>query len=88
MSLLTGEPRSATVVARSDCETWEIDKETFAEILQENAALVQKLGETLARRRIETEGILASSGGTAQIATKQKEYTEGFLKKLYSFFEL
>ena len=88
MSLLTGAPRSATVVARSDCEMWEIDKETFAEILHGNESLVQKLGELLAQRRLETEGILASSIEQGQMATKQKEYTDGFLKKLYSFFEL
>ena len=88
MSLLTGEPRSATVIASTDCEVWQIGKETLAEILQENETLVQKLGELLAQRRMETEGILASSSESAQLATKQKEYTEGFLKKLYSFFEL
>lgn len=88
MSLLTGEPRSATVVAGTDCEMWEIGKEVLAEILQENETLVQKLSELLAQRRMETEGIVASSAEGAQLATRQKEYTEGFLKKLYSFFEL
>ncbi|MEI9894279.1 MAG: mechanosensitive ion channel family protein [Chthoniobacter sp.] len=34
MSLLTGAPRSATVVAGTDCEMWEIGKEVLAEILQ------------------------------------------------------
>lgn len=88
MSLLTGEPRSATVVARTDCEMWEIAKPVIAEFLQHNEALVQKLGELLAQRRMETEGILASTAGQEHISTKQKEYTAGFLKKLSSFFEL
>ena len=88
MSLLTGDPRSATVIASTDCEMWEISKDVLAEILQENETLVQKLSELLAQRRMETEGILASSAESAQLATKQKEYTEGFLKRLYSFFEL
>jgi small-conductance mechanosensitive channel/CRP-like cAMP-binding protein len=88
MSLLTGEPRSATVIARSDCEMWEIAKPVVAELLQENQALVQRLGEMLAKRRMETEGVVASSAEDAQVATKQKEYTASFLKKLSSFFEL
>jgi small-conductance mechanosensitive channel/CRP-like cAMP-binding protein len=88
MSLLTGEPRSATVVAHTDCEMWEIDKSVVAELLQENETLVQQLGEMLAHRRLETEGILASNAGAEQVMTKQKEYTAGFLQKLYSFFEL
>jgi small-conductance mechanosensitive channel/CRP-like cAMP-binding protein len=88
MSLLTGAPRSATVIATTDCETLEIGKDVLADILQQNETLVGKLSELLAQRRMETEGILASSGSSAQLATRQKEYTEGFLKKLYSFFQL
>jgi len=88
MSLLTGEPRSATVVAVADCEMWEIAKPVIAEFLQHNETLVQKLGALLAQRRMETEGILASTTEHAHIITKQKEYTAGFLKKLSSFFEL
>jgi len=88
MSLLTGEPRSATIIAKSDCEMCEISKNVFGAILQENEDLVQKLGDILAHRRIENEGILASAGGTAQMERKEKEYAEGFLKRLSSFFEL
>ena len=88
MSLLTGEPRSATVVATRDCELWEIRKEALAEILQENQAVVQRLSELMARRLMNSEGILASTNAPAQLANKQKEYTETFLKRLYTFFEL
>jgi small-conductance mechanosensitive channel/CRP-like cAMP-binding protein len=88
MSLLTGEPRSATVIARTDCEMWEIDKNTFAEVLQNNQALVQRFGELLAKRRMETEGVLSTRADGSHLKNKEKEYTEGFLKKLYSFFEL
>lgn len=88
MSLLTGELRSATVVAESDCELWEIDKTTFGELLQKNEPLVQNLGEILARRRMENEGILANHSTNGEIDSLQKKYTEGFLMRLYSFFEL
>lgn len=88
MSLLTGAPRSATVIARRDCELWEVEKSVLAEILQENQTLVKQLSERLAERRMENEGILASVDSSPTTQTKQKEYTENFLKKLYSFFEL
>jgi len=88
MSLLTGEKRSATVIANSDCETLKIDKMSFAEILQSNPELLQKLSEMLAKRRLETEGILASTTETKTIETKQEEYTANFLSRLSSFFEL
>ncbi len=88
MSLLTGEPRSATVIARRDCELWEIDKATLGEILQENEALVQRLGEMLAQRTLENEGARASAANPQEMQTKQREYTQGFLRKLSAFFEL
>jgi CRP-like cAMP-binding protein len=85
MSLLTGEPRSATVCATRDCEMWEVEKAVLAELLQENETLVQKLGELLAKRRMETEGVVAATSERAEIKAKQREYTDGFLRKLYSF---
>jgi small-conductance mechanosensitive channel/CRP-like cAMP-binding protein len=88
MSLLSGEPRSATVIARADCEMWEIDKTTMGELLQENETLVQKLGEILAERRMATEGIVASNADHHHVLMKQREYTRGFLQKLSAFFEL
>lgn len=88
MSLLTGEKRSATVVAKNDCELLEIEKAAFSEVLQSNQRLFQKLSEMLARRRLETEGVLASSVGNRAAATMEKEYAANFLAKLYSFFQL
>ncbi|MES2569197.1 MAG: mechanosensitive ion channel family protein [Verrucomicrobiota bacterium] len=88
MSLLTGEPRSATVVARTDCEMWEIQKAVLAEILQQNEELVKKLSELLAKRRMELEGIVAATTDRPELNAKQREYTASFLKRLYSFFEL
>jgi small-conductance mechanosensitive channel/CRP-like cAMP-binding protein len=88
MSLLTGEPTTATVIARDDCQMWEIDKLVLGDLLQENQVLVTKLGEMLAKRRMETEGVLASALTNGHRQAKEKEYTESFLKRLYSFFEL
>jgi small-conductance mechanosensitive channel len=87
MSLLTGEPRSATVTAATDCEVVEIGKTVLQKSLKENPQLVAQLGELLAKRRLETEGILTSTPKT-DVIQKQKQYTEGFLHKLRVFFEL
>jgi small-conductance mechanosensitive channel/CRP-like cAMP-binding protein len=88
MSLLTGEPRSATVAARTDCEMWEIDKEVFAELLQQNETLVEKLSDLLAKRRLENEGHVAHALQSSVIAEKHREYRASFLSKLTAFFEL
>jgi len=87
MSLLTGEPRSATVTAATDCEVVEIGKAVLQKSLKENPQLVTQLGELLAKRKMETEGILENTPKT-EVIQKQKQYTEGFLSKLRQFFEL
>jgi CRP-like cAMP-binding protein len=88
MSLLTGEPRSATVVARTDCDMWEIGKEVLGQLLEENQVLVEKLSDMLAKRRMENEGLLASTQAPAVMQDKHREYRASFLTKLKAFFEL
>ncbi len=88
MSLLTGEPRSATVVAHTDCEMWEIGKEVLGEILEANHTLVEKLSDLLAKRRLENEGLLASAHPASVMQEKHREYRASFVSKLKSFFEL
>ncbi|WP_259732378.1 cyclic nucleotide-binding domain-containing protein [Synechocystis sp. CS-94] len=50
MSLLTGEPRSATVVAVTAMELYQLDKENFAQILGQSPHLALVLSRKLARR--------------------------------------
>ena len=89
MSLLTGEARSADVVAITDCEVLEVTKTTFALVVTEDPELLPRLSDLLAHRQMETEGILqAQSALPSSVAAKEEEYRAGFLKKLRSFFEL
>jgi len=88
MSLLTGETRSATVIAQQDCELLKISKFAFSEVLKSNETLFKKLSEMLAQRRMEMEGVLASSASHQAIATKQEEYAANFLSRISSFFQL
>ena len=51
ISLLTGEPRTATVRAVTETVLVEIDKATLEPILRENPALCQELEKVIAERR-------------------------------------
>ena len=89
MSLLTGEKRSASIVAVSDCEVIEVTKPVFAEIFSRDSELLPRLSELLASRQMQTEGIVqAAVQQPAVFAAKEEEYRAGFLHKLKSFFEL
>jgi len=51
MSLMTGAPRAATVVALSDTECYVVDKACFQDIIGQNQQLVEQVVEQLEERR-------------------------------------
>src|SRR3989441_683392 len=87
MSLLTGEPRSATVRADADCYVMEIGKPVMAEVLHSAPECLVQLSELLAQRKMETEGILKEAH-TDEHVLKQRQYSATFLHRLRTFFQL
>ena len=68
----------------------EITKPVFAEIVERDEALLGRLSELLAQRKLATEGFTSRSRETAGnlVSDKEKEYKANFLTKIRSFFEL
>ena len=58
-SLLTGEPRSATVTVKRDALLLEIGREALAPVLERRPELVEALGRSLAERRARSEALTA-----------------------------
>jgi small-conductance mechanosensitive channel/CRP-like cAMP-binding protein len=87
VSLLTGEPRSASVTARTDCEILEIQKIAIGVILRENPQLAEKLSETLAMRRLATKSELEhfEMDANNNVSVRNKE---SLLARLRVLFEL
>lgn len=83
MSLLTGEPRSASVVAFEEAEVLRIDKSGLKPILASNPSLVQSISELVEeRRRILAEQIEANQEEEELRAKK------GVMRSIRSFFGL
>jgi CRP-like cAMP-binding protein len=55
MSLLTGEPRSATVRAVTDCELLEIGADAFRRVVLRDPSLVERISSAVAVRRSDLE---------------------------------
>lgn len=64
ISLLTGEPRNATVLAETDTLVLEIRKKDISPLLDANPALAGRLGDLLERRQ--TERLQALHGDSAK----------------------
>jgi small-conductance mechanosensitive channel/CRP-like cAMP-binding protein len=88
MSLLTGEPRSATVRADGDCYVMEIGKSTMAEVLRAAPGCLEQLSQLLAQRKMETEGILKEASRPGDQRLKERQYSATFLHRLRTFFDL
>jgi small-conductance mechanosensitive channel len=67
MSLLTGEPRSATVVAAEDAVLFELDRPTFAQLFDEQPALAGLLSEALAHRRGQLRAVAEANGTVVEV---------------------
>ena len=50
IALLTGQPRSATVIALTDVETWSIPKDAFDVLVSENLSLGLYFNRVLSQR--------------------------------------
>ena len=51
MSLLTGDPRTATVTAVTDCELIEIGAEAFRRVVLADPAVVERISLAVSSRR-------------------------------------
>ncbi len=58
MSLMTGSPRVASVVAKTDVECYRLDKEAFEEILLARPAIAEEVAQVLVSRRLQLDSAL------------------------------
>jgi len=86
-SVLTGEARSATILALEDCLAVEVQKSTLAPIIGTSPVLLESLSELLAQRRMANEGLVAGAADSRNQTTRSS-YKAGFLGKLRAFFEM
>ena len=69
MSMLTGEPRTATVRAMDDARVLEITADRFREIAIERPGLVEHISNVVAERRAGLDQARAAAASTGNVAT-------------------
>ncbi len=85
MGLLTGEPRQATVVARSGAECYRLDKVAFERVLLERPVLADRMARILAERQCALHREVDDlSRGQAQ--PRALHLSEEILEKIKRFF--
>jgi small-conductance mechanosensitive channel/CRP-like cAMP-binding protein len=85
MSLLTGDPRSATITTSTSAVIYEVAKRVIEPILQARPEVLQELAQTIAMRQLQNQTTLARDNSAASEA-HQQTFTAQILGKIRDFF--
>jgi CRP-like cAMP-binding protein len=83
MSLLTGDPRTATVLAKGDVSLLEIDADVFRELADASPQAVEQVGAAAAARRVELNAARATARTAAVV-----EAPANFLARMRRFLRV
>ena len=83
MGLMTGEPRHATVIAKTDVECYRINKKSFESIMQSRPALAEEFARILTERN---EQLVAVKQPDKQ--TNDHQHHDRLLDNIKRFFKL
>jgi small-conductance mechanosensitive channel/CRP-like cAMP-binding protein len=87
MGMMTGSPRSASVIARTDMECYRLDKDAFAGIMQARPALAEEIAHILVERRAELDSVLHHLDEQTRRQEKSSQHNE-LLETVKRFFGL
>jgi CRP-like cAMP-binding protein len=87
MGLMTGDHRSASVMAVTDVDCLRLDKEDFIDVLHRRPQIAESISQVLAQRRVELEA--AREHLTGEAVKERLKKTQGdLLQRIRNFFTL
>ncbi|MBU1776093.1 MAG: cyclic nucleotide-binding domain-containing protein, partial [Gammaproteobacteria bacterium] len=87
MGLLTGAPRSASVIAKTDVECYRIDKEAVEELLRARPGIAEEVLHILVARKAELDAVLQNLDATGSYPDLSSQGSE-ILATIKRFFSL
>jgi small-conductance mechanosensitive channel/CRP-like cAMP-binding protein len=87
MSLLTGEPRSASVIAHGDTFVYEITKDDLQLLIENRPEIAAHITQTIAERRVREE-VVKNNLTVEQQEIEVKSFAEQLLDRMGRFFNL
>jgi small-conductance mechanosensitive channel len=85
MSLMTGEPRSATVIAQTNVDCYRLDKLAAQEIISARPELAEQIAAVLANRKVELMAVKEGLDAAAK-ERRLKAAQSDITSKIRSFF--
>lgn len=87
MGLMTGAPRTATVIARNEVECYRLDKSDFEQLLHSRPTMAEEISHILVQRRSALDVTLQSLDAHSRDAQIARQNTE-LLARIRHFFGL
>jgi CRP-like cAMP-binding protein len=87
MGLMTGAPRSATVVASTDVECYRLDKASFEDIIRDRHAIADSMSHILAQRQQQNDA-LHTAFQKAQSDSGNTGHPAALLQRIRDYFGL
>ena len=87
MGVMTGEPRTASVVAVGEVECYRIDKEAFRRVVQNRPEIAEIVSLVMAQRRVELQAVrevMDAETRSRRVAVERNKILSG----IQSFFGL
>jgi len=87
VGMMTGAPRSTTVIALGDVECYRVDKDAFHDILRSRPQIAEDISEVLARRTAELDAAREDLNEEAKRA-RMRDHQGDLLRRIRNFFAL
>jgi CRP-like cAMP-binding protein len=87
MGVVTGEPRTASVIAVTEVECYRLDKEAFQRVLKQRPEIAESVSNVMARRRVELAAVREGLNADQKKARVREEKSR-ILESLQTFFGL
>ncbi|MCZ7655056.1 MAG: cyclic nucleotide-binding domain-containing protein [Rhodocyclaceae bacterium] len=87
MGMFIGEPRRATVTAKSEVECYRLDKAGFEDIIRSRPAIAEEMAAILTERNMQLANAQEALGAEAEAMEKRRQRAS-ILGKMRMFFGL
>lgn len=87
ISLLTGSPRGATVIALTEATLFELSHEVISPILHHRPQVAEAMSRSVAVRQLRNSKAMERSDPVSQAAA-QRSFTEDLLRRVRGFFRI
>ena len=88
MSLITGTPRSATIITKTEALIYEINRDSIEPLFESYPALPESIARTITHREFLRKSVVAEAEERMALANAEQEESAQLLMRMKRFFQI